>query len=270
MALLAGLAFGAVGAAPAQAQPLDCFEWVRASAARIIHPHRVHHVRPHKAAVPHKVRVRVHVRPHRHVHRIASPYVKRPIACPERHVAIASPVPGVEAPETPETMIAQLAGPPTATEAVTDTAAAAPAPPVEEQGFPFLPGLLLPGGPGLPIAVLPPVAPAPGPTLPGTPPPVVPPETPPVVAPPVTGPPVTPPVAPPLTPPVAPPETFPVTPPVAQPFTVPPVLPPSITQPPTAPGPVPEPQTWSFLLVGFAALGLAVRRKRRPVVALRT
>ena len=33
------------------------------------------------------------------------------------------------------------------------------------------------------------------------------------------------------------------------------------------PGPVPEPATWAMMLVGFGGIGLAMRRRRRPVLA---
>ena len=32
-------------------------------------------------------------------------------------------------------------------------------------------------------------------------------------------------------------------------------------------GPVPEPATWAMMLLGFGGIGMAMRRRRRPVLA---
>jgi hypothetical protein len=34
-----------------------------------------------------------------------------------------------------------------------------------------------------------------------------------------------------------------------------------------SPTPVPEPATWAMMLVGFAGIGMAVRRRRQPALA---
>lgn len=92
-------------------------------------------------------------------------------------------------------------------------------------------------------------------TPPDVPPPVLPPE--PTVVPDPPPPPVivvveTPPVEPPSPPPAPPPETRPA-----------PVV---LTQnliPPAAVAAIPEPGTWAMLVVGFGAIGAAIRRRRR-------
>ena len=129
------------------------------------------------------------------------------------------------------------------------------------------------GGVSPPGGVFPPVVGPVGPVTPVTPPtgPDTPPDTPP--GPPVTppGPPGTdtPPVVPPVTPPdtggppVVPPVIPPVGPPdVPPPPVVPPVIPPVI--PPVVPpvGAVPEPGAWALMLIGFGAVGGALRRER--------
>src|SRR5205814_8816783 len=123
--LMATLAAGCVTAGPSSAANFDCFEWVRASAAHVMHPHRHHH---HRAiGVPHRRRAHVQVAPR--IHRIASPLVRRPIACPEHETVLASPIPGAPPHETLAMLESVLAGPAPAVEEVAqDTAAILPAP----------------------------------------------------------------------------------------------------------------------------------------------
>jgi hypothetical protein len=270
---LAALTLALLAASPAAANPLsDCFERI----AVVFHPHR------HPAhAVAHRVIHRIHhvrPKPHPRPHRIAASgpsrayahrtgYILRPIAC-ETHPATAlmSPVPGAEVPETPQVLLAELAGPPVAP---AETAAIAPEVPAAIAVAPpeFFPNIF--GGPGgVPLP-----GGSPGVIIPGVISPGGPPVTPPVGPVEVTPPPVTPPVTPPIVTPI---DTT-VTPPVAPPVIGPPPGPPGVETPPppNVPGGpgvppvggVPEPATWGLMLVGFFGLGGALRRRRR---ALRT
>jgi hypothetical protein len=124
---------------------------VAATAHHIVHPHpRVIHAAVHRApGVP-----RAHIHRVHHIagparaHPIATHYIRRPIACPSHEIAIASPIPGAAPADTPETLLAELAGPPAARAAGKsgiETAALAPAPaPADDSG---LGGL---GGGGVP------------------------------------------------------------------------------------------------------------------------
>ena len=115
------LAIAVLGALPAAANPLsDCFQRI----AVAFHPHhRPQHALAHRPI--HRVR-HVRPRPHPRPHRIAASgptrayahrtgYILKPIAC-ETHPAVAqmSPLPGAVAPETPQQLLAELAGPPAA------------------------------------------------------------------------------------------------------------------------------------------------------------
>jgi hypothetical protein len=238
---------GWLAASPASAANFNCFEWVRASAGHLIHARHIHHAR---AASPHKRLAHVHTSPR--IHRIASPLVRRPVACPEHETALYSPMPGAPARETPQMLEAALAGPPAAAEAGRDTAAVVPAP--IEGPLPFFPGGFPGGTPG-PIGGPPGgILPAPGPI--GGPPP-----------PPSTVLPITPPDT--IVPVVTPPG---VTPPLVNPpgDTPPDVIRVPIISPPgppdAGPGPVggvPEPATWALMLLGVSGLGVALRRRRR-------
>lgn len=290
-AAAASLCILLIGATPAAARELDCWEWVKVTASHVIH-HRAHaaHV---THAVVHRI-PRPHVRRVRHVaqagpprlHRIASHYVRRPKACPSREVANRSPIPGAEVPETPQVLLAELASPPPAAgDTAVDTAAAVPvaAAPEAVTGFPFpfafLPG---PGGVvigGFPAPLTPPppvIGQPPVVTPPGGPPVVTPPPGPPVVTPPVILPPDTPPTpvtGPPVIVPVGtPPGPVPGPGPVLGPPELPPVVTPvtPVTSPPpvtTPVGGVPEPGVWSLLICGLGLVGAALRRRRRCVAA---
>ena len=200
-------------------------------------------------------------------------YELRPVSCDTRP-AIRSKAPGL-APPAGQRLLDALAtpAPPTPTP---------PAPvetgPVETGPVIIVPDTVLPGLPPGPTPVgdiggPPPPAPPIG--GPGGPPPVTTPPvtTPPVVTPPVVTPPV---VTPPVVTPPAPPPDMP--PPVVTPVTLPPDTPPGspppdsppdtpLPPPPPAPpsAPVPEPAAWAMLLVGFFALGAALRRRSRPM-----
>jgi hypothetical protein len=276
---LAVLVLALLGASPAAANPLtDCFQRI----AVVFHPHR-HPAHPIAHRAIHRVR-HVRPRPHPRPHRIAASgpsrayahrtrYILKPIAC-ETHptAALMSPVPGAEVPETPQILLAELAGPP-ATPAEAAEAAPAPEVPAALAAAPpeFFPNIF--GGPGgVPLPGGFPGVIGPGvPSGPGGPP-----VTPPVGPVEVTPPPVTPPVAPPIVPPVDTTVTPPVAPPVIGPSPGPPVVetPPTPNVPgvPVVPGvppvgAVPEPATWALMLLGFFGLGGALRRRRRPLRA---
>jgi hypothetical protein len=266
---LAVLVFALVGASPSAANPLsDCFQRI----AVVFHPHRhpahavahraihrVHHVRPRPHPRPHRIAASGPSRAYAHRTR----YILRPIAC-ETHPATAlmSPVPGAVGPETPQLLLAELAGPPVA---AAEAEASAPEIPAAIAAAPpeFFPNIF--GGPGgVPLpGGFPGVI---GPGVPGGPPvtPVTP-VTPPVGPVEVTPPLVTPPIDTTVTPPVAPPVIGPPPPVVDTPPTTP-------SGPPVVPGGppvggVPEPATWALMLVGFFGLGGALRRRRRPLRA---
>lgn len=236
---------GCLAAGPVSAAPADCFEWVRASASHLIHPLHLRHVHPGPRA-PH--RAVAHARAAPRVHRIASPLVRRPIACPEHETVLASPIPGAPPAETLALLKRDLAGPPSATEAGRDTAAVAPAD-LAEILPPELPEVVFPSGvisgPGGVDIFTPPSSPG------GPPPVIVGPPSPPDTGFPVAPPPSTPEVGPPESPP---PDVFPV------------VSPP----PGSGPGPsggLPEPSAWALMSMGFGGLGAALRARRRPAVA---
>lgn len=247
-----------LGASPAAANPLgDCFERIAVAARHAAH---------HHPGAPHRV---VHrVRPHpRHRVVAASPtaayayrmrYILRPRACEEHPVTAMSLLAGAAPPETPQLLLAELAGPTPPQEAEGLAPAAVP-PGVDDTSTP---GPFFPGGP--PTAG-PPITPGVGgPGIPGVPgrPPVVPP-APPAVPPPEH------PVVPPVTPPVPPvdsppPSRPPVTPPAdvpGGPGGFPPILP-AIATPPFTPAAIPEPVTWTMLVLGFFGLGAMLRRVR--------
>jgi hypothetical protein len=219
------------------------------------HIHRVHHIAGPARAHP-----------------IATHYIRRPIACPSHEIAIASPIPGAAPADTPETLLAELAGPPAARaagESGIETAALAPAPaPADDSGLGGLgggggPGGIgggFPGSPGVggPIVGLPPGVVAP-PDV-GVPPVLLPPDTP---AGPVT------PISP-VTP-IGPVIGFPGTPPDIGPG-VPPDVTPIVLLPPDVPpvggtptGGVPEPSAWALMICGFGAVGAALRRRRLSI-----
>ncbi len=258
-ALLALSALTALVASPAAANPIgDCFERI----AIAFHPHHAYHATVAHPSI-HRVR---HVGPRRPPsHRIAavgptaayalrSRYVLRPRAC-ETHPAVAlmSPAPGAVLPQTPQVLLAELAGPAAAAAPETAVNAAEQAPafvgaapetslatPDVGPSFPGLPGGVF-GGPG----------PAGGGVFPGGPGPVTPPDTQPV-APPIVD---------------VPPTVVGLPPPVIE---VPPTLPggplPLVDVPPGLPssgpaGGVPEPTTWAMLIAGCFGVGGALRRR---------
>jgi hypothetical protein len=236
---------GCLAAGPVSAAPVDCFQWVRASASHLIHPHHPRHVHPGPRAPR---RVVAHARAAPRVHRIASPLVRRPIACPEHETVLASPIPGAPPPETLALLERDLAGPPSATEAGQDTAAVAPSDAVEALP-PELPGAVFPGGlvggpGGVDIST--------PPSSPGGPPPVI------------VGPPLPPDVEVPVAPPPSTPEVGPSVPPPPEVFPV--VSPPPGSRPGPSSG-LPEPSAWALMLLGFGAARSALRRRARPATA---
>ena len=180
-------------ATPAAANPLgDCFERIAVAFHSRHQPHkavahtaihRAHHTGPRRHPRPHKIAASGPSRAYAHRTR----YILRPIACATHPtVALMTPVPGAVAPETPQELVAELAGPAVAAAAPVedlDTGDLAPAPvatapAVSEFASPFFgfpgafgepggpSGVFLPGGPGLPGGVFPgapPVIPGPGP-----------------------------------------------------------------------------------------------------------
>ena len=234
------------------------------------HPQPEHHVvrlRTHRRTTPRVILAAQPATPHRQyvesslAQRSVPVFELRPTAC-DTHPASQSVAPG--APATAQKLLDAIAGP-------------APTPPAPVETPPQTP-VSPPLVPPLPVVTLPDTATPPdGPDFPGfpgvsgpgpfggfpgvvgpLPPPVGPPVVgPPVVGPPVVGPPVEPPV---VTPPGPPPPTPPGPPPIE-----PPVEPPggpTPLSPPTPPG-VPEPAAWAMLMLGFLALGGALRARRR-------
>jgi hypothetical protein len=222
-------------------------------------------VAPARAAIRrvHRVRPR-----HPHPHRLTvasrgasysqTRYVLRPIACGVHPAAaLMSPLPGVAAPATPQQLLAELAGPPAAAspETAIDTAASAPAAelPAAPETAGSSPGDFLPAGGG-------PLGPGGGVFGPGG--PGIGPEGPGGVTSPIIESPVPPPGAPQVTP-VTPGGPGGVSPPVG------PIVETGVPGLPGLPGGVggvPEPASWSLLLVGFFGLGGALRRQRRARV----
>lgn len=281
LAMLSGAGAVLLTATPAAARDFNCFQWVKATAVHIIHPH------------PHPVHAAIHRTtgvPRRHIHRVrhivhaARPHatpvnmIRKPIACPAHEVAQQSLAPGAAPPETADTLLAELAGPaaaPTATGSAIDTTALAPAPAAPEAVTPAqgegsgIPGIFGSGGGGGPSGFVPggggggPGGLG-GPGFPGTPtpsviiPPVIIPDTatPPVILPPDTTPVIGGPGTPGTTPPT--PDVFP-----------PPVVPPGGTPAVVLPGGVPEPNVWALLIVGFGAVGAALRKRRRVTAGRR-
>lgn len=176
MALAGSLGAVILTATPAAAADFNCFKWVQATAAHIVHPH------PHPAQIAvHRATgaPRAHVHHARQVSRPARLHatpvnmIRKPIACPSHEVAMQSLPPGVAPPETAATLLAALAGPatpPSATDSAIDSSALAPAAPapdivspneVEGPVFPviFGPGA---GGPATSVVSLPGGVPEPG------------------------------------------------------------------------------------------------------------
>jgi hypothetical protein len=243
----------------ATAGPLgDCFERV---AVAFHHPsrprpHVTHHPVAHRPAIH-----RIHAAGSRPRAGYNHAYVLRPRACGGRR-ALATPIGGLTSPSPAQTLLAELAGPgspPPEARAVSQPLPAGSEP--STVGGPPPTDTPAPGGfgfPGVPLG-------GPGTTgTPGTPgPPSV---SPPATEPPPNPPPISPPAPPPGPPTIEPPTQPPVLPP-GQPPIFPPDGPPTIVSPPGGPGPIPEPDTWTLLVLGFGAVGWLLRRRAVPKTA---